>query len=75
VELSGSPVFINGQRHWQVLEDIEPNESELENIGVSFEKCFPGRFSKQKIGEAQTRLFKQRDIVDYAIKWITTNRK
>ena len=75
VEMSGSPVEINGKRIWRELEDIEPDDSDLGKIGSSFEKTFPDKFIKQKIGEAQARLFRQRDIVDYATKWITENRK
>ena len=43
------------------------------SIGKAFEENCP--VSKGFIGEAEIRLMKQREIVDYAVEWIEKNRK
>ena len=46
---------------------------DFEEIGRAFEEHCP--VDRGKIGEADIRLMKQRDIVDYAVEWIEKNRK
>ena len=46
---------------------------DFEDIGKAFEENCP--VSKGFIGEAEIRLMKQREIVDYAVEWIEKNRK
>ena len=46
---------------------------EFEQIGEAFEKVCTVK--KVKIGDATIRFMKQKDIVDFAVKWIEANRK
>ena len=68
------PIMINGNRRWQEFEDIKPDDSDFNKIGISFENEYPDKTRISKIGEAQTRLFRQRDIVDYAVAWMSKYR-
>ena len=70
----GMPIMVNGYRQWQEFEDIKPDDSDFNKIGISFENEYPDKNCISKIGEAQTRLFRQRDIVDYAIAWMSKYR-
>jgi aminoglycoside N3'-acetyltransferase len=69
------PIFFNGHRKWQILEDIHSDDSDFETIGNSFEESQPTGLSISKVGNSTARLFPQRSIVDYAKNWITINRK
>jgi aminoglycoside 3-N-acetyltransferase len=75
IERYGAPIFFNGQRIWQILEDIHSDDSDFETIGNSFEESQPTGLSISKVGNSTARLFPQRSIVDYAKNWITINRK
>ncbi|WP_294237905.1 AAC(3) family N-acetyltransferase [Pseudobutyrivibrio sp.] len=43
------------------------------DIGAAFEKEHPVK--KATLGNATLRFMKQRELVDYAVKWIEANRK
>lgn len=46
---------------------------DFNEIGNAYEEKCP--VSKGMIGEAQIRLMKQRELVDFAVEWIEHNRK
>ena len=46
---------------------------DFEQIGEAFESAYPVK--KATLGNATVRFMKQRDIVDFAVKWIEENRK
>lgn len=68
------PVMINGQRQWLEFEDIKLDDSDFNRIGIYFENEFPDKTCILKVGEAETRLFRQRDVVDYATAWMSKYR-
>ena len=68
------PIVINGQRRWQEFEDIKPEDNDFNEIGTSFENEYPDKIIISRVGEAQARMFRQRDIVDYAISWMSKYR-
>jgi len=68
------PININGQRYWQDFEDIKPDDSDFNQIGESFEKEYPDKIRISRIGMAQASLFHQKDIVDYALSWMSKYR-
>ena len=42
-------------------------------IGTAFENAYP--IHKASLGNGTIRLMKQRDLVDFAVRWIEENRK
>lgn len=55
--------------------DIELYEGDFDTIGSEFIKKKPNSIEPGSIGKARSQLFRQRDIVDFAVKWIEENRK
>jgi len=68
-----SPVRVNGKREWVIYKDIEYDESDFETIGAEFEK--EGNVKRRIIGLAESRLFSQREAVDFAVKWFEKKKK
>lgn len=68
-----SAIMVDGKRKWVTYNTLAVDGEDFEDIGRDFEK--EHEVKKVTIGNAQVRFMKQRDIVDYAIKWIEKNRK
>lgn len=68
----GSSIFIDGKRKWVDYEDIDHDSGDFEEIGSNYEKII--NYIPGKVGLAEARLLSQRDIVDYAVKWMNKNR-
>lgn len=62
-----SPVREHGRRVWKVFRDIDIDESAFEVIGENLERGAAVR--KGFIGLAESRLFSQREAVDFAVRW------
>jgi len=73
VEYHGAPTAVNGCRRWQEMEDFKSCDSDFNQIGASFENEYPEKASLLTIGKTTARLFRQRDIVDYAVTWISNH--
>ncbi len=69
-----SPVRIKGRREWKKYRDLDFSWDDFEQIGEAFEKEREGAYSKGKVGLAPTTLIKQRDLVDFSVKWMEKNR-
>ncbi|MBU7036406.1 MAG: AAC(3) family N-acetyltransferase [Theionarchaea archaeon] len=63
-----APVLEEGKRVWKAYEDIDYNSDEFEAMGEDFEKACDVK--KGYIGLAASRLFSQKEAVDYAMKWL-----
>jgi len=74
VEYFGAPMMVNGCRQWQELADFKSYDGNFDEIGTSFEREYPDKTNKMTIGKAITRLVRQRDIVDYAVSWMSSNQ-
>lgn len=62
----------SGERVWKKYDTLFVDGEDFTEIGKAFEEnC---HVSKGFIGEAEIRLMKQRDIVDFAVEWIEENR-
>ena len=59
------------KREWAVFEDIMFNSDLFEQIGKDFEK--EHKISTGKIGNSDSKLFNQRDCVDFATEWLQKN--
>ena len=68
----GSPVFINGERMWVEYKDFDYDASDFGNIGVDF--CLEKKVNPFTIGAANSYLFSQRAVVDFAAEWIKKER-
>lgn len=69
----GAPIVQDGKRQWVWFHDINFDDSDFEMIGTAFAKN-TGLVVVGKAGLATAKLMPQRDLVDYAIRWMEGNR-
>ncbi|MGD7533536.1 aminoglycoside N(3)-acetyltransferase, partial [Ralstonia pseudosolanacearum] len=67
-----SAVMENGKRVWKAYETLFVDGEDFEQIGAAFEQACTVRHGK--LGNAELRLMKQRELVDFATDWIQHNR-
>ena len=67
-----SAVIEGGNRVWKEYETLFVDGEDFCEIGKSFEEN--GKAKIGKIGDADSRLMSQREIVDFAVDWIEKNR-
>ena len=73
VEQAG-PIIKNGKRSWVPIKSLEENTDDFAKIGKAYRKS--GLTIKTgKIGNAKAELIPQRDLVDFAARWMSENRK
>lgn len=68
----GFPIVTSGRKEWCEYEDILYHDDDFVEIGGEFEAT--GRCSIDSIGNAECRLFSQRELVDFAVDWMEKNR-
>lgn len=74
-EASGLPLMVSGRREWVDIKDIRSNTDDLEDIGSAFSRSSDISVVQAEIGQAKSQLFRQKDLVDFAVDWMETNRK
>jgi aminoglycoside 3-N-acetyltransferase len=57
---------------WKQYRDINFNGDDFREIGNAFNQT--GKCRVARVGEATSCLMKQRDLVDFAKKWMERNR-
>jgi len=62
----------DGSSRWEAYEDIYWYDADFKEIGRAFEAT--GSVRVGRIGRAMCRLFSQRAIVDFAVRWMNENR-
>lgn len=68
-----SAVMENGKRIWKAYETLYVDGEDFPAIGQAFEeKCI---VKKATLGNAQMTFMRQRELVDFAVRWIEANRK
>lgn len=69
----GSPVLVNGRREWVAYDELETNADDFDEIGneLAANQLQISGF----VGFAATQLMSQRAVVDFAVEWITRNRR
>lgn len=73
METDCSAIMENGQRVWKTYETLYVDGEDFVDIGKAFEEeC---KVTKVQLGNGIITMMKQRDIVDFAVKWIEKNRK
>lgn len=68
-----SAIMENGVRVWKKYDTLFVDGEDFDAIGASFEANREVR--KGTIGNAEMRLMNQRELVDYAVQWMESNRK
>ena len=68
-----SAIIENGERVWKAYETLFVDGEDFEQIGAAFEQACNVRHGM--LGNAELRLMKQRQLVDFATDWIQHNRK
>lgn len=68
----GAPVMIDGERQWVTFEDLDPDDGDFERVGDAF--AATGLEHSGTVGRATARLFRQRDLIDFATRWMSENR-
>ena len=67
-----SAVMENGERVWKEYETLFVDGEDFIDIGKSFETEHV--VNRQLLGDAELKLMKQRELVDFAVEWIEKNR-
>lgn len=68
-----SAVMENGQRVWKAYDTLYVDGEDFIQIGEAFEQ---GHIvSKVQLGNATLRMMRQRELVDFAVRWIEKYRK
>jgi aminoglycoside 3-N-acetyltransferase len=71
--IGSAPIYRDGVREWVEFKDIETDSSDFECLGEDFlSETSCTRIGK--VANARAMLIPQREIVDYAVKWLNNNR-
>lgn len=71
---AGAPVCVDGRRKWVTFEDLEIDSADFIQIGRSYESQSDAMVQVGSVAEADSRLLRQRPLVDFATRWMKTNR-
>lgn len=70
----GVPMFVDGRRQWVTYPELNWDESDFGQIGEDFARETDYQ-QHGTVAQAKTLLVPQRPLVDYAVKWIESNRR
>ena len=71
-ERSSAAVSTPAGRRWLSWEDVVADEQDFERLGAEFDAT--GRTRTGRVGEGEARLMRQRELVEFAARWLATNR-
>lgn len=69
----GAPVLVDGVRRWVEFEDLDWDEDDFPQIGAAFEAATT-EVRIGKVANAESRLMRQRPLVDFGVAWMTEHR-
>lgn len=69
----GAPVLIGGARRWVEYDDLDWDDSDFTRLGADFE-TETGAATVGPVGIGESRLMRQRTLVDYGVAWMERNR-
>lgn len=69
----GAPVLIDGQRTWVEITHVDDDDDDFAQLGEAF--AATGGERRGPVGTGIARLVRARDIVDFGVDWIRTNRR
>ncbi|MFC7678268.1 aminoglycoside N(3)-acetyltransferase [Paenibacillus sp. GCM10028914] len=71
-----APTRREGNRSiWEEFEDVNFTSDDFEQIGIEYERNYPDGYIRGNVQNSRCVLAPQRLMVDYAVKWMETNRK
>jgi aminoglycoside 3-N-acetyltransferase len=73
-ETYGLPYTVGGKRIWKQVEDIKSITDDFNDLGKAFLSEKKDVISVSSIGQTKSQLFPQRELVDFAVKWMEKNR-
>ena len=68
----GAPVRVDGVTRWTEFQDLDPDSDDFAEIGRAFASA--NQVSQGRVGAADSNLFGQRGLVDFAVEWIEANK-
>lgn len=68
----GGPVLVDGERRWITYEDLPFDSDDFDRLGSDFEE--EHEIARGTVGQAQSMLVSQRELVDFGEKWIEQYR-
>lgn len=71
---AGAPIWVDGRRRWVRYQELDYDDDDFPQIGVDF-AAETGQERVGPVGCGTGRLFSQRALVDYAVKWLERNRR
>ena len=69
---TGSAMLVDGRRQWVPYETLVGNPDDFGEIGDAFDAAH--KITIHRINEAEVRFFRQRLVVDFAVKWMEQHR-
>ena len=69
----GAAILENGKRVWKTWFEDDFDSEDFAQLGLDFEKA--NNYKPKLVGQAESRLYSMKEIVDYAIPWLQKNRK
>jgi aminoglycoside 3-N-acetyltransferase len=73
-ETYGLPYIAGGKRIWKQVKDIKSITEDFNGLGKAFMDEKMDAIHLSSIGQAKSQLFPQRELVDFATKWMEKNR-
>jgi aminoglycoside 3-N-acetyltransferase len=70
---TSAPMLINGERQWLTFDDLAIDSCDFDELGRIFDRV-SGVVRHAVVGRANCRLMPQRDLVDFAVRWMEENR-
>jgi aminoglycoside 3-N-acetyltransferase len=71
---TGAPLLIDGVRQWVAYDDIDWDDADFVQIGVDFARE-TGLQVRGKVARADALFMPQQKLVDFAARWMETNRR
>lgn len=71
--MESSAILVDGRRVWKTYETLAVDGEDFPAIGEAFEQT--GQVHHTTLGNGLLSLMSQRALVDFAVEWITENRK
>ena len=71
-EKCGATVLIDGESIWKEWLERDYKSDDFSEIGKSYEESVGAH--SQKVGHAESSLFQVKEMVDFAVGWMKSNR-
>jgi aminoglycoside 3-N-acetyltransferase len=69
---TGSAMLVDGVRQWVEYDALDLRDDDFGELGTAFDQTHPS--AVVQIGNAKSRFFWQRDLVDFAVRWMKEHR-